>query len=240
MKRGSWDVVAREYNNAVEDSGHIYHQIYLNPLVMKLLGNLKNKNVLDLACGNGYFSRKLEKKDAIVTGVDYSSELIKIAKSKIKKDSKARFFEGSSNKMKFLKSNSFDMVVSNVSFMDIKDIKGTIKECSRILKKKGKLVFSITHPAFNNGEKKKDKNYYVKINKYMTPFSKEHKHFKGVQIYHRPISSYLNSLFDNGFVVTGFFERATKHSGGRIVKDKKKLRFKQEIPTFLVVEAELR
>jgi ubiquinone/menaquinone biosynthesis C-methylase UbiE len=232
-KKGSWDVVAKKYNESVKDEGHINHQIYLNPLVLKLLGNVKNKKILDLACGNGYFSGKLENKGAIVTGVDYSGELLKIANSKKKKNSKMRFFEGSSNNMKFLKSNSFDMIVSNIAFMDIKNINGTINECSRVLKKGGKFVFSLTHPAFINYEKKKlEKNCYGKLRKYMTPFEKEHKHFSGVKVYHRPIEYYMKSLFDNGFVVTGFFEIATRHSKGKVIKNKKLANLKEEIPTF--------
>jgi ubiquinone/menaquinone biosynthesis C-methylase UbiE len=118
IKKGSWDIVAKEYNDAVKDEGHMVHKLYLNPVVLKLLGNVKNKKILDLACGNGYFSKKLEDKEARVTGVDYSKELLKIAESKKKKNSKMKFIKGSSSNMKFLKDHSFDMIVSNMSFME--------------------------------------------------------------------------------------------------------------------------
>jgi ubiquinone/menaquinone biosynthesis C-methylase UbiE len=47
-----------------------------------------------------------------------------------------------------LKNNEFDIVVSNMAFMDIEDIKGTIEECSRVLKNNGFIVFSLINPIF--------------------------------------------------------------------------------------------
>jgi toxoflavin synthase len=47
----------------------------------KLLGNISQKSVLDLACGEGFYSRRIKRKDAKrVVGVDISEEMIKLAK----------------------------------------------------------------------------------------------------------------------------------------------------------------
>lgn len=234
----SWDVIAEEYSGNVGEHGDIYHRTYLNPVVLKLLGDMKNKKILDLACGNGYFSFKMAKKQAIVTGVDYSKKLIDIAKSK---KSNVKFFVGDSSNMKFLKKNSFDFVISNMAFHDIMKIEGTIKECARVLKKNGKLIFSIPHPAFHLAEKKKKgKEYYRIQKKYLSLYTAKHPAFKNVNYYHRPLGYYLKLLFKNSFVVSDFREICSKLAKGKPIKEKYFLKHRLEIPTFLIIEATLR
>ncbi|MBT3324557.1 class I SAM-dependent methyltransferase [archaeon] len=234
MKNNPWDNFSKNYNSQVTKSGDIYHKTYLNPLVLKLLGDLKNKKVLDLACGNGYFSKILAKKNAKVTGVDYSKDLISIAKE----NSKINFLHGSSTNLHFFKNNSFDYIVSNMAFHDIKNISKTIKECSRVIKPKQKLIFSIVHPAFYLTKRiKEDKEYFLKLKAYMSVLELDHPIYEGIKHYHRPVGYYLKLLFKNKFVVSGFYEISTKHRKGKLIKEPKLLKYKQEFPTFLVIEA---
>jgi 2-polyprenyl-3-methyl-5-hydroxy-6-metoxy-1,4-benzoquinol methylase len=47
----------------------------------KLLGDISQKSVLDLACGEGYYTRRIKRKGADkVAGVDISEEMILLAK----------------------------------------------------------------------------------------------------------------------------------------------------------------
>ncbi|MBU0592003.1 MAG: class I SAM-dependent methyltransferase [Candidatus Micrarchaeota archaeon] len=235
-KNNSWDSVAKEYNQLIRDSGDVYHSTYLNPLVLKLLGNVKNRKILDLACGNGYFSKILANDGAIVTAVDYSKEFISIAKENANK--KISFFVGSSSNLIFLDDNCFDSIISNVAFHDIKDISKTINECSRLIKPNHKLIFSIPHPAFHLSKRAKENNeYFKKVKNYVSLMTVDHHYFKGVKHYHRPIEYYCKLLFKNQFIISGFYEITTKHIGGKIIKYAKLLRHKQEIPTFLIIEA---
>ncbi len=239
-KKTTWDNFAQGYDKIVGNTGNINHKTYLNPLVLKLLGNIKNKKVLDLACGNGYFSRILAKKKAIVTGVDYSKDLISIANSKNSNNS-VNFFVGSSSNMSFLKNNSFDFIVCNISFHDIKDIPKTINECSRVIKNKGKLIFSIPHPVFNLTEEiRKENKYFRQIGNYMSILELDN-HFglKGLKCYHRPIEYYMKNLFKNKFMVSGFYEISKKSSDRKEKRFQEKiyLDFKKEMPAFLIIEA---
>lgn len=49
------------------------------PEALKLLGEVNNKRILDIGCGNGTFTRMLAKRGAVVVGYDPSSKQIKIA-----------------------------------------------------------------------------------------------------------------------------------------------------------------
>jgi ubiquinone/menaquinone biosynthesis C-methylase UbiE len=69
-----------------------------------------------------------------MTGIDNSKDLIAIAREKSQK-LPITYFVSDAAKLKDLKSNTFDRIISNMAFMDIKDINNTIKECSRVLKK---------------------------------------------------------------------------------------------------------
>jgi len=53
--------------------------------VLRLLGDVSERSVLDVGCGNGRHVVELAKKASVVVGVDLSKRLIKIAKGRIKR-----------------------------------------------------------------------------------------------------------------------------------------------------------
>ena len=234
-----WNSVAEKYNALVGDTGDIYHRTYINPVILELLGSVKGEKILDLACGQGYFSRILAKRGAKVTGIDKSEKLLKIAKARVnEKSTDIEFYHSDSAKLNGLKNASFDIVVANMSFHNIKNIKGTIKECSRVLKTNGRIIFSIPHPWHNIAERKKRKGgWYLKVTGYKSLSSEKH-FIKGLDtdMYHRPIDFYFHELFKNKFVISSFFEIATKHHRGKIITDPGLKKHKKEIPSFLIVE----
>ena len=53
-----YDKIAEKYADSVERrSGRKYG---MNPAFIKILGNVEGKNVLDLACGDGFLTRKIK------------------------------------------------------------------------------------------------------------------------------------------------------------------------------------
>ena len=54
----------------------------LLPILMNVLGDVKNKRILDSGCGEGEYSRKLAEKGADVLGIDGSPNLIQAAKER--------------------------------------------------------------------------------------------------------------------------------------------------------------
>ena len=52
-------------------------------LVLEFLTPVQDKNILEVACGRGGFSRLLASKGAVVCGADFSEAAIKIAKEKL-------------------------------------------------------------------------------------------------------------------------------------------------------------
>src|SRR5262245_4633702 len=80
MKRDSWDEVSSWYDSLVGEKGSDYHRNVVLPGVRKMLGDLKGKTLLDVACGQGVFCREARDLGAIVSGIDLSKNLIDSAK----------------------------------------------------------------------------------------------------------------------------------------------------------------
>lgn len=75
----TYDLIASDYNEE-------FHEIAYINLLDNFIETIKNKDeILDLGCGIGKVTYYLENKGCNVTGIDYSKEMIKIAKNKCKK-----------------------------------------------------------------------------------------------------------------------------------------------------------
>src|SRR5512137_3076415 len=80
-----WDEGAEEFAGRFKRNEEFFHKHIINPTLLNLVGDVKGKAVLDVACGEGHFSRKLAeqtKGDIQITGIDASKRLIDIAQKK--------------------------------------------------------------------------------------------------------------------------------------------------------------
>lgn len=91
MVHRTYGDIAREY----DEIAHEYRDSKLLPFrdfvesfsLFRLIGNLKGRTVLDLACGEGHYTRRLKQAGAAhVHGVDISPGMIKLAEESEKKD----------------------------------------------------------------------------------------------------------------------------------------------------------
>lgn len=262
--KSEWDEAADFWNRDAGDSGVWHHRIDIDPVIFNLLGSIKNKKILEVGCGNGYLSRLLAKKGAKITGVDLSQKLLDYAIVKEEKNPLGiKYRKCNASDLKGIKNKSFDMVVNNMSLMDVKDTESAIKEASRVLKKNGKLVFSINHPVFFHQKwayiHRDGKNFFVRaILRYKTSEAFEQTLWAtGVKVmgYRRPIEEYLKYLKNSNLILDDFKEIVSKKKLKKVRKgcyreDKfkpsryidevdRKLKkiVKKEIPDFLIIAA---
>lgn len=238
-KTSNWDRVAKEYDQLVGDSGDFNHKTYINPVILAILGNVKNYNILDLACGQGYFAKILHSKGAHVVGVDISERLVNIAEEKFG-ETGIKFLVKDAGNLEGIANNQFDYVICNMALHDIENISATIDEVARVIQIGGKFIFSIPHPWTHMGKTLKDgDNYYLRLEKYKTEQEIENELYgeKGIVSYHRPLEYYMRKLSDHKFEITNFVEICTEHAKGELIHDKNYLDFKKEFPSFLVVGA---
>jgi len=145
------------YNKNAKDWADKYslrnytHSHIEKPAVLNLLGNIKNKKILCIGCGDGEEANLFYQKGADVVGFDISEELINIAKSKYPK---IPFYVGDSEK--FSINKTFDIAYAGFVVHYLPNYKKFLSNTSRLLKNNGELVFSVVHPIkrsplfFNN------------------------------------------------------------------------------------------
>ncbi len=223
-----WNTNAAYWDTRMGE-GNDFHKLLLEPNQIELLNIKKGDLILDIACGNGQFARKMTELGARVTAIDFSDEFIKIAGAKPLADKiDYRVIDVTKkNDLEKLKGNTFDSIVCTMAIMDIENIEPLIGFLPGILKSNGRFVFSILHPCFNSGEASqvnehtdqggKDHNtYYVKTSNYLISQATKGTGMVGqpkVQYYfHRPLSEILNLCFKNGFYMDGMREPSFKDS----------------------------
>ena len=190
-----------------------------------LLHPQRGECLLDVACGNGLTSRKLAHSGASVTGFDFSEAMIELAR----KQSPAsnidyRVLDATDlQALLSLGQASFDGALCNMALMDMADIDPLIHALASLVKPKGRFVFSVTHPCFNNpssihvGEVEDRagtlvSTYSVKISRYLTTFTQPGLAMLDQPVphlyFHRPLSALLRLAFNAGFVLDAMEERS--------------------------------
>lgn len=117
------------------------------------LGDVKGKKVLNLGCGLGEEAVYLAKLGANVVAIDISKGMIDATKKLAKKykvEKKITYHQMDAEKLTF-KDNSFDGI-AGCNILHHVNIKKSIKEVKRVLKKNGVAVFSeplIYNPVIN-------------------------------------------------------------------------------------------
>lgn len=144
-----WDAAAESWVDFVRRGKDYYRDELNNPAAFRLIGNVKGQVALDLACGEGYNTRILARRGARVTGIDLSLKLIELARIEEKKEKMGiAYHVTDAADLSYFPENHFDLVTCFMALHDIVDYKKAVSEVARVLKNKGRFVFSIPHPCF--------------------------------------------------------------------------------------------
>lgn len=250
----SWGGVAGWYNTHLSANDDTYHAKVVFPNLLRMLGDLSGKRVLDLACGQGIFSEKLREGGAFVTGVDLGKELIAIAESnnksiKEKGNHKIVYHVGSADDLYMLKNAQFDIVVCVLAIQNIENLAKTVSEVKRVLIKDGKAYFVLNHPSFRNPKQtgwaynESENKQYRRVDEYMseshvkidmTPGSESSKKF--TVSFHRPLQVYMKAFSKHGFAITRLEEWVSHKISEEGPKKKAEDKARKEIPLFMCIE----
>lgn len=246
-----WGGVAPWYDDLLE-TGSSYQKEVILPDLAGILSIKKGDKVLDLACGQGFFSRAFNTLGADVIGVDISHELIDIAKNYNKTElidkSAINYFVAPSHKLEFIPSESIDKITIVLALQNIEDVHATLKECFRVLRSGGSLVVVLNHPAFRIpkesewGFDDKEGIQYRRVDRYMSEFKVSINMHPGDEkpvftaSFHRPMQYYFKALKSSGFLVKTMHELiSNKISVGKRALAENESR--KEIPLFMTIEA---
>lgn len=242
----SWGKVADWYGEHLQ-SGDTYHAKVVLPNLLRMTAVKKGERVLDLACGEGFFTRELAKAGAKVAGADIAKELIAQARAK----GGAEFFLAPADKLAFAKDREFAAVVCVLSLQNIEDLPGTLTEVRRVLAKGGRFIFVLNHPAFRVlkrsswGWDETASRQYRRVDGYLSAakvFVDMHpgasKATRTIS-YHRSLQDFFKALNGAGFAVSRLEEWVSHRESGKGPRQAAEDAARKEIPLFMALEARL-
>jgi SAM-dependent methyltransferase len=146
--------IARKWHAVTGAQGGAVKKLVLNELILSKLDGIAGSAILELGAGNGYFLPLVLRRfsgqvPARVIITDQSPELLGLAQ---------RFFRVPDAEYRVLDvrdtfpfpDGSFDMIIANMIFNEITTpaLLRALRECRRTLAAEGRLLASVTHPAF--------------------------------------------------------------------------------------------
>ena len=213
-KKG-WNIISKSYQEETRISLEDVHYGPISPgeSELKLLGKVKDKDVLEIGCGGGQNAIVLAKWGAKPMGLDISEKQIKYARKLAKKEGvKVPFYVGNMEDLTVFQNERFDVVLSSCAIGYVENLKKTFQEVFRVLRRNGLFVFCVVHPIANRGRAiRYGKRRYWGIGNYFDrrrriwtwKTSGKVAKFYG---YHRTIQDYFNSVVTAGFVVEKILE----------------------------------
>ncbi len=245
-----WASVADWYDALVGDSGSDYQQNVVFPGAMRLLQIGPADRVLDVACGQGAFSRVLRTKGAAVTGVDAASSMIQLAMER--SDPSIQFHVADARDLAAapdLAGKRFTAAALLLAIQDLDPIEPVFKGIAALLEPMARCVVVMMHPCFRVpknadwGYDEEHRTQYRRIDRYLLAFKEKIITHPGqgdglhTWTFHRPLQSYVRALSGAGLLVDAMEEwpsHRVSDSGPRAAAENTARR---EIPMFLALRA---
>lgn len=180
--------------------------------LQKMLPDFNGKRVLDLGCGYGWHCRYAKEHGAkTVVGVDISQKMLEKAKT-FSPDLKITYLNSPIEQVDFPEA-AFDIVISSLTFHYLPHFTDIVKKVYSLLDNNGYFIFSVEHPiftAYGTQDWVYDENgtiLYFPIDNYFMEGERK-AIFLGEEVikYHKTLTTYLNELLQNGFIITEFQE----------------------------------
>jgi len=233
--RDAWNVNATYWDEFMGE-GNDFVEVLIWPPTLRLLALQPGERVLEIACGNGLYARKLANLGAEVVATDFAPEMIARAQARPSPAAgkiEYRVLDATDEAaLLALGERSFDAAICMMALFDMSEIAPLMRALARLLRPGGRFVFAIMHPCFNSvhvtlmGEQEDREGnvvttYSVKISGYMTPSVVRGTALRGQPAphvyFHRPLQDVLGAGFSAGFVLDALEERAfpPDHPPGR-------------------------
>jgi ubiquinone/menaquinone biosynthesis C-methylase UbiE len=170
--QAGYDLASGDY-----DKKEKYLNSFENGKLLPLLGDIKNKKILDVGAGTGRLAVEFAEQGACVTALDVSSKMLERLK---KKNKNIEIIIGDGENLPF-KNEEFDIVIGAFLIVHFKDPLKFFDEAYRVLKNNG--LFIVTNINQKEPPEIKTTEGKIKIESY----------------YHRPekVREILNSLAFN-------------------------------------------
>jgi ubiquinone/menaquinone biosynthesis C-methylase UbiE len=150
--RRGWDHRAKDYQERVGPA--LYPELGWGPnhfpeRELRVLGDVRGKRVIEVACGGAQFGIFLAKAGALVTGIDLSLGQLRYARRNIKAAGVAYdLHRGNAEDLSRFRGGTFDIVVSDFA-AGFLDLDALLPEVRRVLRPGGICVLSWASPMLD-------------------------------------------------------------------------------------------
>lgn len=206
-----WEDSAQAWIASLGEDGDFGRRYVLDPVMLPRALAARPKTMLDVGCGEGRFCRMLGAHGVAVTGIDPTRALLAVAKAR---DPAGTYLEADAAKLPF-DDGAFDLVVSYLTLIDIPDAAAAIAEMARVLRPGGHLLIA-NSTAWNTAADAAGLGWALDADGRKAHFRIDHYlqeralwlEWKGIRIlnHHRPLSTYMRLLLDQGLRLTFFDE----------------------------------
>ncbi len=249
-RKTSWEPVAEWYSNHLSQPG-TFHETIIFPKTVRLLNPKPGGHYVDLACGEGSFTRFLMKqvRSIMMVGIDVSPRLIKQAQQH-SRSTACRFLVGdATHDAAQLSKERADGMTCILALQNMHPLSPVFRNAAQLLKRNAPFVIVLNHPCFRQprqsgwGWDDERKLQYRRLDGYMTPFEMPILAHPGANptlktySYHRPLSEYIQSLFQHGFVVDALEEWISDKNSDSGPRAKAENVSRTEFPLFLTIRA---
>lgn len=246
----AWGEVADWYDELLEQSPDSYQRKVILPNLLRVMELQSGQTVLDLACGQGFFSRAFAANGVRVIGVDLAPELIALAKKQPvpRGSTSPTYYVAAADQVPLIKPESVDKIAVVLALQNIENAAAVLAECSRVLKPNGELFIVLNHPAFRV-PKASAWGYegtgmlYRRIDRYLSEDKVKIQMRPGTDpnlrtiTFHRPLQLYFKLLRKAGFSVTRLEEWISHRQSQAGPRAAAEDRARKEIPLFLLLQA---
>tara|TARA_R110002073_G_scaffold331898_1_gene517153 strand:+ start:300 stop:1055 length:756 start_codon:yes stop_codon:yes gene_type:complete len=150
------NVTTKQLYDAASDDWQRSEPILLSdftarPFLLKWSEPVRGLDVLDLGCGEGYFSRGLKSRGAAsILGIDVSEEMVRGAEQREAREQLGiEYRAGDATDLDEIAPESFDLCVAVFLFnyLNLEQTRHTMREVHRRLKPGGRFIFAVPHPS---------------------------------------------------------------------------------------------
>lgn len=124
-----------------------YNAWYDRPAVLKLIGEVAGRRVLDAGCGPGLYAEQLVARGAEVVAFDHSPKMVGLARSRLGERAMVRV-HNLADPLDWLEDDSFDVALLALVIHHLDDRVSALREIHRVVLRPGAyLVVSTHHPT---------------------------------------------------------------------------------------------
>ncbi len=231
--RNGWDDSARAWIEDMGEHGDFGRRYVLDPAMRDRLGGRGFQRALDIGCGEGRVCRLLAGLGVAAVGFDPTRALLDRAREL---DPSGHSLEGVAESLPF-PDESFDLVVSCLSLIDIDDFETAIQEMARVTIPGGTVyIVNLSGLATAQSEPvlpRAPGDISVRVERYLETRS-SWQAWRGIRVlnWHRPLSAYMDAFLGSGLLLRHYAEPAPVD--GEVSKVERYI----SIPWYVVMEWE--